>query len=300
MTQVQRDVRVGIVQMPVDPWAITVKRAQELESLGFDHLWIYDHLTWRHYRDGPWHASLPWLTGLAAATDRIEIGTLVATPNLRHPAMLAKEAMSIDHVADGRFILGLGAGATSGDAVAYGQERLTAAERAERFEEYVTVLDGLLRGELTDHNGTWFAFNEARVLPGCVRQPRVPLAVASGGPRLTRLAAAMADTWITLGDVFVPPTSLDDFLTTVADQAAVLDRACHDRGRDPVDVGRLLFVSGSNPFPTAGLEPFVELTGRAAELGFTDIVIHDPRSDDPDLAFDPDLIPAIAAWQNGQ
>ncbi|MEM7274141.1 MAG: LLM class flavin-dependent oxidoreductase [Actinomycetota bacterium] len=291
--------RVGIVQMPVDPWDTTANRARELEALGFDHLWIYDHLTWRHYRDGPWHAALPWLTGLAAATERIELGTLVATPNLRHPVMLAKEAMSIDHVAGGRFVLGLGAGATGFDAVAFGDEPLPPGQRADRFEEYVTVLDGLLRGEVTNHAGRWYSAEEARVLPGCIRSPRVPLAVAAGGPRLTGLAASVADRWITLGDPATPPPSIDAFFEVLTDQAATLDRACDAANRDRAAVERLLFVSASNPAPLADLATFTEVAERAAALGFTDVVIHDPRPDDPALAFDPDLIPAIAAWRNG-
>ena len=104
--------RVGVLMLPTDPWPDTVRRAQELERLGYDHLWTYDHLSWRRYRDRDWHAAIPWLTGIAMATERVRLGTMVASPNFRHPVTLAKEAMTLDHVSGGRLTLGIGAGGT--------------------------------------------------------------------------------------------------------------------------------------------------------------------------------------------
>ena len=83
--------RIGVVMLPADPWPQARTRAQHLESLGFDHLWTYDHLSWRRFRDGPWFGAIPWLTGVATATSRIGLGTLVASPNFRHPVTLAKD-----------------------------------------------------------------------------------------------------------------------------------------------------------------------------------------------------------------
>ncbi|MGI9596749.1 MAG: LLM class flavin-dependent oxidoreductase, partial [Acidimicrobiales bacterium] len=117
--------RVGVVQMPVESWPDTTARAAELEHMGFDHLWLYDHLSWQRYRDHTWHATTPWLAGVAAGTDRIELGTMVASPNLRHPLTLAKDAMTLDHISNGRFILGLGAGSSGFDATVFGDEPLT-------------------------------------------------------------------------------------------------------------------------------------------------------------------------------
>ena len=168
--------RLGAVLMPTDPWPDSVATAQHLDALGFDHLWVYDHLTWRRYRDRPWHGIYPWLAGIAAATNRIRVGTLVANPNIRHPVTLAKDAMTIDHISNGRLTIGLGAGGTGFDAVALGQAELTPGQRVDRFAEFATVLGGLLSGELTNHAGRWYTVNEARVLPGCVQTPRVPVA----------------------------------------------------------------------------------------------------------------------------
>ncbi len=288
---------VGVVQMPVDPWPVTIGRARELEAMGFDHLWLYDHLSWKHYRDEAWHATIPWLTGLAAGTERIRIGTMVASPTLRHPLMLAKESMSLDHISAGRFILGLGAGGSGFDATAYGDTPLTPGQRVERFEEYTSILDGLLRNELTDHRGPWYTVEGGRVLPGCVQQPRVPLALAAGGPRSIALAASAADSFITLGNPLVPARDSSEYVAVVADQAALLDRACASIDRDPAEIERIAFIPSSFPDALADIEGFVDLAGRLAEVGFGAIVIHDHRDDDPNLDIGAGLIEDIAGWR---
>src|SRR6185437_3815631 len=126
--------------LPTDPWPETVERARHLEGLGFDHLWTYDHLSWRRYRGRPWFAAIPWLTGLAGATSRIRLGTLVSSPNMRHPVTLAQEAVTLDHVSGGRFILGVGAGGVGFDSTVFGGEPLAPAELVARLEEFVTLL----------------------------------------------------------------------------------------------------------------------------------------------------------------
>src|SRR6185437_15172338 len=108
--------------LPTDPWPETVRRARHLEAMGYDHLWTYDHLSWRRYRERAWHAAMPWLTGVAAATTRVRVGPMVVSPTFRHPLPFAKEAMTLDHVSDGRLTLGLGAGGTGFDATVLGDD----------------------------------------------------------------------------------------------------------------------------------------------------------------------------------
>ena len=192
--------RIGVLLLPHIGPRDAMARAAELEAMGFDHLWTYDHLAWRRYADGPWHAVYPWLTAVATATDRVGLGTMVASPNVRHPVTLAKDVMTLDHVSGGRVVLGVGAGGTGIDHRVLGQAPLSPGDRADRFEEWTHVLDRLLRGETRDHHGDWFTTVDARMAPGCVQQPRVPLAVAAAGPRTLRLAADVGDAWITEGD----------------------------------------------------------------------------------------------------
>ncbi|MFD8740946.1 LLM class flavin-dependent oxidoreductase, partial [Streptomyces sp. NPDC059618] len=113
------------------------------EQLGFHSAYTYDHLSWRTFRDGPWFGALPTLTAAAAVTDRLRLGTLVTSPNFRHPVTLAKELISLDDISGGRVTLGIGAGGTGFDATALGQEPWTPRERADRLAEFVPLLDRL-------------------------------------------------------------------------------------------------------------------------------------------------------------
>ena len=287
------DLRLGVVLMPTDPWSESVAAARRLETLGYHHLWVYDHLTWRRYRDRAWHGIYPWLTGIAASTERIRVGTMVANPNIRHPVILAKDAMTIDHVSGGRLTLGIGAGGTGFDATALGQHELTPGQRIERLTEFATVVGGLLNGDLTNHDGRWYTVNEARMNPGCVQMPRVPLALAGRGPRGVRLAARMGDAWITNGgpELDVSPS---EHRAAIAGQVRLFERTCVDAGRDPATIDRFMFFTGLDGRPLAKIENFTETVEYYSELGFTDLVFHHPRADDSHWNEPPEIIEAIA------
>src|SRR5512145_2001053 len=137
--------RIGVLILPEFPWSTARNLWHHAEELGFDHAWTYDHLAWRSLRDSPWFAAIPTLTAAATATERIRLGTLVASPNFRHPVPFAKELITLDDISGGRFTAGLGAGGDGFDAQALGQEPWPRRERTERFEEFVALLDRLLR-----------------------------------------------------------------------------------------------------------------------------------------------------------
>ena len=273
--------RVGVLLLPTDPWPATVARVRELEALGYDHVWTYDHLSWRRYRDRDWHAAIPWLTGVAAATSRVRLGTMVASPNFRHPVTLAKEAMTLDHVSGGRLTLGVGVGGVGFDATVLGADGpLPPGPRVDRFAEFVSLLDRLLREPATSFRGEFYAADEARMLPGCVQRPRLPLAVAAGGPRTLRLAARFGDAWITYGDTQYRDMSVAAVERAVREQAAVLERECEAIGRDPASVQRVYLIGNAEERPLRSVEAFAEFCERFAGLGFTDVVFHHPRPDD--------------------
>jgi alkanesulfonate monooxygenase SsuD/methylene tetrahydromethanopterin reductase-like flavin-dependent oxidoreductase (luciferase family) len=273
--------RVGVLLIPVDPWDETVEQVRRLESLGYDHLWTYDHLSWRRYRDQAWHAALPWLTGVAAATERVRLGTFVASPNFRHPATLAKEAMTLDHISSGRFVLGVGAGGTGFDATVLGGEVLSARQRADRLIEFVEVLDVLLTEGEASYAGEWFQVDAAQVVPGCVQKPRLPLAIAAGGPRTLALAARHADNWITYGAPEYADTTPAGVDKAVRTQRARLEDACTAIGRDPSEIDSTYLIGNTDERPLASVDAFVDFAGRFGELGFTDLVFHHPRPGDP-------------------
>jgi alkanesulfonate monooxygenase SsuD/methylene tetrahydromethanopterin reductase-like flavin-dependent oxidoreductase (luciferase family) len=283
--------RVGVLMLPTDPWPQTVARARQLEELGYASLWTYDHLSWRRYRNRPWFAAVPWLTGLAAATSTVRLGTMVASPNFRHPVTLAKDAMTLDHVSGGRITLGVGAGGPGFDATVLGSAPLRAGQRADRLAEFVEVLDALLRQPETSHRGRYYTVDGAMMLPGCVQRPRLPLAVAASGPRTLALAARYADAWITVAGPAENPA------LPVHRQVEQLARECASIGRNPDSIQRILLIGdpGDDARPLASVAAFTEFAGRYTELGFGEIVFHDPRPDDPVWTDDPRIVEAIAA-----
>jgi alkanesulfonate monooxygenase SsuD/methylene tetrahydromethanopterin reductase-like flavin-dependent oxidoreductase (luciferase family) len=288
--------RVGVLLLPTDPWPETVARARHIEVLGYDHLWTYDHLSWRRYRGRRWHAAMPWLTGIAGATSRIRLGTMVATPNFRNPVPLAQEAVTIDHVSDGRFILGLGAGGTGYDSTIFGSEPLTRPELIDRLTEFVGLLERLFIEPTVSHNGTYFTVNEAVIRPAAVQVPRIPLAIAAGGKKSLAVVARSGDAWITFGD-----TSDNRDLTAsgteeiVRVQVRQLEDACTAIGRDPSTLQRIYLMGNTDERPLASASAFDDFIGRYAALGFTDLVFHHPREDDPAWDEPQEIVDEIAA-----
>ncbi len=287
--------RLGVLLLPTDPWAESVRRARELERLGYHHLWTYDHLSWRRYRDRPWFAAIPWLTGLAGATETIRLGTMVASPTFRHPVTLAKEAMTLDHVSGGRLTLGMGAGGTGFDATVLGGDVPTPGQRVDRLTEFLAALDLLLREPAASYRGPYFTVVDARMLPGCVQRPRLPIAIAAAGRRTMRLVARYADAWITHGDAEARETSPAEVERVVRTQAEWLAADCAAIGRDPAEIDRIYLVGNSIERPLASVAAFTDFAGRYEALGFTDIVFHDPRPGDPVWTEPPEIVTEIAA-----
>ncbi len=254
-----------------------------VEELGFDHAWTYDHLAWRSLRDSTWFGAVPFLAAGAVVTERIRLGTLVASPNFRHPVPFARELVTLDDVSGGRITLGIGAGADGWDAVMLGQDPWSPRERSDRFAEFLDVLDRLLREPETSHQGSFYAAVEARSYPGCVQKPRIPFAVAATGPRGMRLAATLGQTWVTTGDLG-PESSLlgvDEGVRVVRAQMAHLDEACTAVGRDPASIARLVLTGPRLAAGLTSIDAFDETVGRYSEIGVTDFVVHWPRAEDP-------------------
>ena len=258
--------------LPTDPFPETLARARHVEELGYDHLWTYDHLSWRRYRGRPWFASMPWLTAMAATTSRIRLGTMVTSPNFRNPVALAQEAVTLDHISGGRFVLGIGAGGVGFDATVFGREPLPPAELVARLGEFVEVLGRLFAEPTVSHRGAYYTLNEAVVAPAAVQVPRLPIAVAAVGPKALDLAARHADAWITLSH------ASDDVMRARVHR---LEDACAAIGRDPASIARISLIDETEERPLASAGAFDDFVGRYAAIGFTDLVFHHPRADDP-------------------
>ncbi|MEU9299101.1 LLM class flavin-dependent oxidoreductase [Streptomyces sp. NPDC048269] len=266
------------------------------ETLGFHTAYTYDHLSWRSFRDGPWFGAVPTLTAAAGATERMRLGTLVTSPNFRHPVTLAKDLISLDDVSGGRITLGIGAGGNGFDATALGQEPWSPRERADRFAEFVPLLDQLLTEGAVSSQGTFYSAEEARNIPGCVQRPRLPFAVAATGPRGLRLAARHGQAWVTAGDpkIFEDGTP-EQSLEALRRQIGGLETAFAEIGRDFEPMEKVL-LTGFTPERSTMLESvdaFVDFAGRHRDLGFTELVIHAPIADS-DFAADEAIFEKIA------
>ncbi|MFB8756426.1 LLM class flavin-dependent oxidoreductase [Streptomyces nigra] len=295
--------RLSTVILPYRRWSEGGREAwQRAEQLGFHAAYTYDHLSWRSFRDGPWFGAVPTLTAAAAVTDRMRLGTLVTSPNFRHPVTLAKDLISLDDVSGGRVTLGVGAGGTGFDATALGQDPWTPRERAGRFAEFVGLLDRLLTEDSVSYRGEFYSAHEARNIPGCVQRPRLPFAVAATGPRGLRLAARFGQAWVTTGDPKLYENGTpEQSVQAIRGQLAKLSDACAEAGRDPGSLDKVL-LTGFTPDrarPLGSLDAFVDFAGRHQELGFTEIVVHWPIPDS-DFAADMKVFEQIAMEAKAQ
>ena len=228
-------------------------------------------------------ALVPFLAAAAVVTEQVRLGTLVASPNFRHPVPFARELVTLDDLSGGRLTLGIGAGGDGWDAVMLGQDPWSPEERANRFAEFLDLLDRLLRERHTSYQGRFYSAVEARTYPGCVQQPRIPFAVAATGRRGMHLAATYGDTWVTTGDLSDERVQLRAEVggRVVREQMARLDEACAAAGRDPASIARLVLTGPRLDPGLSSLEAFTDTMGRYAEAGVTDLVVHWPRENEP-------------------
>ena len=297
-----RPLKVGIQLPEVERevgWAELLDMTRAIEDLGFDLVWVGEHLLYR-WEDrparGPWEA---WtlLAAIAASTSRIELGPLVACTNFHNPALLAKQAATIDELSGGRFVLGLGAGWNETEFRAYGYPF---DHRIERFEEAFTIIRTLLREGAIDFDGRWYQARDCELLPRGPRPAGPPLMIGSNGPRMLRATMAHADAWNSwYNDFENRPDGIGALRTLV-------DEACDDVGRDPTDVertvallvqlpgggGRLQGSTASVRIEPLGSEP-AELAGslrRIAREGINHVqLVLDPITEESIRALAPAL-----------
>ncbi len=227
-----RPLRVGIQLPEVERdvrWPEYVAIARAAEDAGFDSIWMGDHLL---YRDdgrperGPWDA---WtiLAGLAAVTERVRLGPLVACLGFHPPGVLARMAATVDEIGRGRLVLGVGAGWNETEFRAFG---LPFDHRVDRFEEAFMIVRGLLSGERVTLHGTYVRAEDAVLLPAPMRRPK--LMVGSTGARVLAITLPHVDAWNTWYDLY--GNSVDGFGRENAKVTVAAERA----GRDPNEIER--------------------------------------------------------------
>jgi alkanesulfonate monooxygenase SsuD/methylene tetrahydromethanopterin reductase-like flavin-dependent oxidoreductase (luciferase family) len=228
----RRALRIGVQLPEVErevPWREVVALAQAAEESGFDSIWVGDHLLYRgdgRGERGPWEA---WtqLAALAAATERVELGPLVACAAFHPPGVLAKMAGTVQEVSGGRLVVGLGAGWNAAEFAAFG---LPYDHRVSRFAEAFEIVRRLLGGERVTLAGRFWRIEDAVLLPAPSARPR--LMVGSNGPRMLRLTVPHVDAWNTWYEGY--GNSAEGF----AALDATITAAARDAGRDPAEIAR--------------------------------------------------------------
>jgi probable F420-dependent oxidoreductase len=249
-------------------WSELVERTLLAEELGFDHVWLVDHLM---PTDPPLDRSIfeAWtsLAALAALTRRIRIGVLVSSNTFRHPVLLAKQAVTVDHVSGGRLILGIGTGWYEEEHRRYGIDFPEPAERVEQLAEALEVIRLLQSAEPVTYEGRHFRLDGAQSLPKPMQTPTIPTLIAAHRPRMLRLAARYADIWDTFPTT--PGTATQRVGTTLAERVRAFEAACRDEGRDPGAIRRSTWVGGEALESEAAYRAFV---AEHRDLGFTDLM----------------------------
>lgn len=266
---------------PTQPWTEVLFLARHVERSGWDGIWYADHFM----PDGkdtsqPWSESWTTLAALAASVPRIRIGPLVSGNTYRHPAVLAKMATTVDHISEGRMVLGIGAGWQENEHRAYGIPFSSIGGRLRRLDEACQVIKALLSGERADFDGEYYQLKEAPLEPKPVQKP-LPLLIGGGGERVTlKITAKYADEWNVWGD----PAILEH-------KMKILDGHCTDVGRDPAEIQRsavaLLLLTDDRamadrarersrmPMVAGSVDQVRETVRAYAEVGVAELIVPD-------------------------
>ena len=218
-------------------WSDYVAMARLIEDIGIDSIWFVDHLLYRGdattIEQQGVRECWSMLTGLAAITERVELGSLVTPTSYRNPAMLAKIVDTVEEISGGRIILGLGAGWHGDEYRAFGYpfDRLVS-----RFEEAFTIIRSLLVDGAVDFEGTYYSARDCELRPRGPRPNGPPIMIGSTGKRMLRITAPhvqMWNAWLCSGR-----SNADE----VPAMRELVDAACRDAGRDPATLERTVSI----------------------------------------------------------
>ena len=265
-------------------WTEIVDTANFAESSGWFGLWFADHLMPNTEDgtadDGDTHECWSVLAGLASMTSRLRLGSLVSPVTLHHPLVLAKRAVTVDHISNGRAVLGLGAGWQVNEHACAGIELPPPGVRVDRFGEAIEIVHRVLRDQRVTSDGSWFRATDLPFQPKGVQQP-LPIVVGTGSPRMSRLTARWAEEWNSWGN----PTELSR-------RSDIFNAACEAEDRDPSTVHRsaqaMVFIT-EDPAKAmklrerapqdrsliGGITEILDLVGAYSELDIDEFIVAD-------------------------
>jgi len=261
--------KFGVLLTQTCSWEELASHARTVEAAGFDSLWVADQIA-NPFVASEWLEGWTALAGLALETEKIRIGTLVTNIIYNNPVLIAKKAITVDHMSGGRLELGLGAGGAPSDHTMTGVPYWSGAERQRRFEEFVAIIDQLLTKETSSYEGEFYKLQDTYVRPAPLQSPRPPLVIAAHGPKSMRLAARRADKW----SFYEPGSELagDQAADAIRKMNAYIDGEARAVKRDPRSIERSFccgFAASSswqsidqalsdiNRYETAGINEFI-------------------------------------------
>lgn len=257
--------RIGIATGQRDSWPVLVQKWQEIEALGFDSGWAVDHFLGGDDEMAPYFEAWTLLAGLAAVTERVRLGIMVCSVTHRNPAFLAKQAITADHISNGRCDFGIGAGWYEREHEAYGYEFPSPKDRVDMFAEALELFESLQDNERTNYDGKHYKYVNTPFEPKPIQQPRMPVVIGAGGSRMLQLTAKHADIWNTRSEI-------DEAIA----KSRQLDEACEKVGRDPDSIARSVW-----PFqhPFTSVDDFKEYFETFHDAGFRHFVFGWPPDD---------------------
>ena len=280
----------GVLMLPDAPWTELVERARRVEAMGFDTLWVGDHFVNPYAPKGPWFDGWATIAGLASVTAGIRLGPLVSSITLRNPALLARMAMTVDHISGGRLDLGIGPAGAPLDYAMLGLPVWTPRERVDRLDEGLQMIVALLEQGEAHHAGRHYAIEQAILAPPPVQRPRPPITVGALGPRAIEVAARHADAWNTYGvaggRAVTGRLEHAEAMVATAARVALLDAACERAGRDPSTIRRSYLSFRGIREPLGTPSEFARFAADLQSLGFREIVAYWPSDRDGEVALE--------------
>ena len=276
--------RFQVLTLPNTAWDEALRRFQHIEELGFDSAGTADHFVDWTNPPSDWLEGWTLLAAVARETTRLRISTCVTQIPLRNPAMLARQALTVDHISNGRLDVGLGIGLTIDPSYQMaGLPNWPVKERVARFKEYVEVVDQLLSNEVTTYKGKYYAVEGAIMNPRPIQQPRPPLLIAAMGPIMLKRAARYADIWNSLSFA----ETFEEQLEETRGRIELVQKHCAAIDRDPKEI-RISYQMFDPAARSAGglfnyyesEQAFVDMAKQVLELGVDELGLYYPMREE--------------------
>lgn len=272
-------------------WAQIREGFQAADEWGLESAWVFDHMIpLSDPRTGPNLEGWALLAGLAEATRNVMLGTMVTGITYRNPALLLKEAVTVDHISNGRALLGVGAAWFEGEHHMFGFDYPSDGERVTAFKEALEIFDLLLTQDVSNYDGKHYQLKEAIFEPKSVQQkdgkPHLPVVIGGSKPRMLRIIAKHADQW---DNNF---QSDDEY----KERLAQIEAECARIGRDPQEIRRSTTLSADFATGKSEKEQRERLDALRA-LGITDFLFHSPLNVEEIRPFIEKVVPELRqAW----